>query len=356
MSFSSVNPIEALNSSTGAGDYSLALKQDFNNLVQQQFIQSTPFWNGEIPLAQRKDVTGGREFRFLMRSRTEHTQASNVPAGDFIVGSQRAFAEDTITVDNEPLVSAQDYPIDQQMFASFDVMQGAASEVAVSLAMKFERRMHALALKAARTAAVTKNGLTIHNGGLRVTRSASANVATAYADSSTGSGNFRSDVAQLAYKADLEYVPKQGRYLVVHPYIARILRHETNIFYKEVNALGMSNSMNQRVIGELEGFTVVVDPVLQYFTGSSSLTGATYTDVRYSKYNVTCDGTEGIPAAIACWGSSTGIFPVGVATRQGVYGFMEFDEWTNVTKIKAQVMMGADVMHPWSAGEIAVLS
>ena len=71
-----------------------------------------------------------------------------------------------------------------------------------------------------------------HDGGQVVTRddgitsTADASIASAYPNNSTGSGQFRDDVAELAQKFDEDNVPEDGRYLFVSPYIRTILRHE----------------------------------------------------------------------------------------------------------------------------------
>lgn len=347
MSYPSTNPIGALDSTQGAGDYSLARKQVFDTRVQQQFIQMTPMWNGEIPILLRKDVTGGKVFKFNMRNQTTSAGASNVPAGTFIQGGLRSFVEDTIDVDGEPLVAAQDYPIDHIKFADFNIMEDVSGECAMQLAMLWEKRINALHITAARTSSLTKNGQTIHSGGLRVTKTG-ATFAGAYADTLVGAQAFRTSVAELGYQADLRNIPRGNRWLRMHPYARKILRWDTSIFSSDFNR-PLPNTMNQRVVGELEGFICVVDPNLEDFNAT------TITD-RYSKYNMTTNATVGIPIALASWGSESGKYPVGVATSQGVYTHMEFDEWTNVAKTKAQVMMGADVMHPFAAGIIDVIT
>ena len=66
-----------------------------------------------------------------------------------------------------------------------------------------EGKLFTIGLNSAYTASVTKNSLTIHNGGNVVERVDATDVATAYAVSSTGATRFRADVGTLARLMDV---------------------------------------------------------------------------------------------------------------------------------------------------------
>ena len=224
-------------------------------------------------------------------------------------------------------------------------MRPYARKLGRALATDMDQKLARVGVRAARTAAVAG----VHSGGNQVTRLASGASADsgAYADSSTGSGAFRDDVAQLARLMDEDAVPEAGRFLFIKPYIRSILRHETDIFNRDYNTDGLAGTMNDRVIGMMEGFNLIIS--------NNFPTTNTNSTASFDAYKVDCDGEDvgGVrPVALALCGAQEGSSAIGVVQAAGLTSHIEKDERRNTFFLKSQMMIGADIVSPWCAGEI----
>lgn len=326
---------------TGSDEYALALEQSFSNAVVASFRNSTMFYDGNPAVIARKTITSGFSHQFLQFG--EDLPPEEHDAGDELLGQQFEIAEGAITLDR-PIVKHHDIGEDQIDVSHFDTFAPVGTSIGRSIAIEMDQRIIRAAILSARTAAATKNGLTIHSGGNRVERVA-ANVATAYPVSSTGAQNFRDDVATLARQMDEDAVPETGRYLCITPYIRQVLSKDTTIFSKDFGA-GNPN-INARTIGLLEGFQVL--PTSNHIPSTNVVTGPT----KYQG-NFTASGADGQPVAVALCGAMDGRAAVGMVQLGAMVRRMIFDTRRRTFHMHAKLFAGMGTLHPYCAGEIAV--
>tara|TARA_A100001388_G_scaffold277681_1_gene270631 strand:+ start:4392 stop:5585 length:1194 start_codon:yes stop_codon:yes gene_type:complete len=273
--------------------------------------------------------------------------------GDFITGKKIKMSEKTVRVD-DVLVAAIDVPFADLDLTHFDVLTPFSQKLGRSLATDLDRKIAAIALKAATTSAIAG----VMPGGQVVTREVTGSPTTQtsfFADSSTGSGNFRQDCAALARQFDEDNVPQEGRFLFISPYIRSILRHEQDIFNRDFNDGSVAGTLNTRTIGVLEGFQLILTNNLPGdWTGT---TNGRYNliDTEFAKYDFECGLTaddQSRPAAIALCGAGMGQPAIGMVQASGMRTVIEDDERRNVKFMKAQLHVGFDVLAPFCAGVI----
>lgn len=346
----------------GTDPRSLALQVYWGSLVEA-YRDATALFDGSIPVIARQQIQGAKSKQFLMLSDTPEAEF-HVP-GQELLGQQFEVASGEITLD-DILVAHHDVPIVDIMTAHFDVLAPLGAKDGRRLARDYEKRIMRLAGTTARAAAVTKNGLNIHNGGNRVTNSGSSStaataVATRYPFSNTGANNFLADTAQLAYLMDNDNVPEQGRYLFISPYIRNVFQNSASNnllaanFNRDFNSA--AGDFNNRVIGNISGFNIVVTTNLPGYT-SAGHTGENVT-TGLSKYqgqfNTASAGTAtGVPVALALCGASDGSAAIGAVEAMGVAAKMVEDDRRNTMFLKSQLFVGFGQMHPWCAGAIEV--
>lgn len=286
--------------------------------------------------------------------------------GEFITGRKIKMSERTVRVD-DILVAAIDVPFIDLDLSHFDQMGPLSNKLGRSLAVDNDKKIASIAMSGARHAGETG----IYPGGQRVTRyGVTTSVAEddyltvpltdAYADGTTGAGNFRDDVAALAELFDQDHVPEgpNSRFLFIDPYIRRILRHETDIWNRDYNPEGDAGDLNRRVIGILEGFSLIQTTHLP--TGHTKTKYETY-DSNLAKYDYTATGNGDSastgndlarPAAIALCGAMEGSAGVGMVQASGMQSVIEDDARRNVKFLKSQMLVGYDVLSPWCCGVI----
>ena len=273
--------------------------------------------------------------------------------GDFITGKKIKMSEKTVRVD-DVLVAAIDVPFADLDLSHFDVLTPFSQKLGRSLATDLDRKIAAIALKAATTSAIAG----VMPGGQSVTREvtgAPTTQAQFFADSSADATNFRNDCAALARQFDEDNVPQEGRFLFISPYLRSILRHETNIFNRDFNDGSVAGTLNTRTIGVLEGFQLILTNNLPGdWTGT---TNGRYNliDTNFAKYDFDADlgaNDETRPAAIALCGASMGQPAIVMVQASGMRTVIEDDERRNVKFMKAQLHVGFDVLAPFCAGVI----
>ena len=272
--------------------------------------------------------------------------------GDFIVGRKVKMSERTIRCD-DVLVAPIDIPFADLDLSHFDVLTPYAQKLARSLAMDLDRKIATVAYKAATTAGVAG----VYPGGNEVFEEAAdgTEVSDYFANTAGGAQKFREKAADLAELMDRDNVPEQGRFLFISPYIRKILRHEAEIFNRDLNNAAVVGSMNDRAIGLLEGFQLIVTKNLP-----GDWTGTTngrygFIDTNMSHYDFDCDlntDAEKRPAAIALCGASSGSAAVGMVQAAGMRTVIEDDERREVKFCKARMHVGMGVLAPWCAGTI----
>lgn len=346
----SSNPIRWL--AEGSDDRKLALElfwgrtyEAFRDHAELINIGTDPDGDVQRDVIAQKVVTEGYSWRFPMFG-TDPDAEEHTP-GTELLGQQIVVDDSNVTVD-DIRVTHMDLPIDQINVSHFDVVGQFGMQLGRGLARKIDNLAFRVAVNAARTGALTKNGDTIHSGGNVVERVGASGIASAYPVSATGAQNFRADAEQLAQIMDEDYVPEEGRYLYIGPYIRRVLGQDPEIFDVRYSP-DTPNRLNSRSIGELAGFQVV-------HSQKMGTLNQNFTDPKFSKYSVDTryDGSTGQPAALAFCGAQSMSAAMAFVSFGGVQTHMEQDERRNTLFMKAQIMCGLGVLNPWCAGEIRV--
>lgn len=333
----------------------LALRM-FWGFVLEAFRNQTLLWNtvnGDSgvggsapgPIVSSKVVNEGKAWRFPIIG--EDPEPEYHTPGVEMLGMQVEVDEGTITID-ETLVSHFDVPWEDTIISHFDVMRPFATKLGRSLAVDFDKKLFITGAKAAHTSGVTKNGMTIHNGGNVVGRSGSSTSA-AYAVSLAGATAYEDDLGYLAQLLDEDNVPEEGRYLFITPYIRRVLNKlPDRAFSQDFDAAGQ-NQANRRVLGLLQGFQVMKPTKHMPLT---EITGH-----KFSKYNgdFSAGATSlGETAGLVLCGADEGSGAIGYVAAGGPMPHMHFDERRETWFMKAKMLVGAGVLAPWNAGVLRV--
>lgn len=325
--------------SDGSTDYGLNLTQYWGAMLEQ-FYAKTVFYDNEGRVFAYKNITTGKSHQFIQID--EDPDPEDHTPGTELLGQDYAFDEGTVTVD-DILVAHFEVPIDQSQLSHFDVMRPLLRKLGRSLAQKYDNRFARLLTLAARTAAKTG----YHNGGNVVERVGASGETDAYPQSATGAANFRSDAAELARLMDEDNVPEDGRFLFVKPYISEVLSYDTRILSRDY-APDLPNDLIRRSIGMLEGFMVIKTnhvPNTNVTTGPSKYQG-----------DFTYNGATAQPVALAACGAVESEAACGVveAMMPTVVIIPSNQRNRLTTHMRAQMMIGADVLSPYCAGEIRV--
>lgn len=334
-------------------EYELAYVQMFRDAMSERFREQTIFFPspaGEADSAPQlfefKALTSGQEHRFDLVS--DPDEALVHTPGDENDGQQIEFDKALITCDR-PIVASLALPYEHDILAHFNSVVHMGRNNVQAIANEADTRLQLAVIKAARTSALSKNGMTIHNGGNAVTRvGGGTTIADAYPDNATGSTNFLDDIADLALLMDEDNVPRDDRFLIVRPREMHLVTKYNKDVFNSDYTRDLTNSFNGRVIGELSGFRIL-RPYNRMHEGN------THPAKRPSTYTLdnSYTGANGQPVAIACGGSSVGCSPVGVVVAGGgLVSEMEYQRPKLRTFFQSHLMMGADVLHPWCAGVI----
>lgn len=345
---SASNPSRFLATSTL--DYGLSLQMFWGSLTEAYRDEVVLFAGGD-PAIQFHDIAQGRSHQFLMLSETPAPDVHT--PGTELLGQQFEMQDGTVTVD-DILVSHHDVPLDQWKLSHVDIIGPLGAKAGRKIGRELDQRAFYTAINAARTAAVTKNGLSIHNGGNRVstTGTGASTVATIYPDTAAGALAFRASVATLAQQMDEDFVPETGRRLYITPYIRKILGKDSTIFDTRYSP-NNPNNLDSRVIGLMEGFTVIVAKGRIPTTNVQTYTGVhTKYNGNFSAGSAAAGAYE--PCAVALCGANEGQAAIGVASAMGISPDMMEDKRRNTMFLKAQAMIGMGAMHVWNAGVIEV--
>jgi len=330
---------------TGSDEFGLALKQFWGN-VTDAFRDGSMLFSGEQNVIARKNISGTNSAQFLMLADTPAAE-DHIP-GEQLMGQPYAVGDGTISTDGF-VVAHHDVPKDQILTSHFNIVNPLAVKMGKQLARDYDQKLFNLGINTARMPAVTHTatGLNIHNGGNRVRR-AVADLVTAYPVTTAGATNFRDDVALLGQLMDEDNVPDDERYLLVTPYIWRVMGKDTSIFNSDFNR-DPKNNMNNRQIVELEGFKVqkAINRI-----PSTNVTG--YSRSKYNGNYLNTGVGLGQPAALALCGASEASAAIGVVTLQHIIPEMQDDIRRSTLFMKASILMGAGSLHPWCAGSIEV--
>lgn len=374
---------EMILSSAQNGTDDMALKI-FSGMVLEAFQQATQFYDRTGQFLSVKVIEGANSAQWPILG-DDPAPAYHVPGTQLNLQATQGTnvtriktAEQVVTVD-EILVNALDVPFRDLEISHFDVLGPYATKLGRGIAKVLDKKLAILAVKAARTAASSG----VHGGGYKVERNSSGSGstlltdATSYQLSPRGAYNFRSDVASLAQAMDEKAVPEGSRFLFITPHIKSVLRFEANFDGTNLTSVPVlpstydqnlntsPNDVNNRVIGMLEGFKVVVtnhlpsgDLTANSLTGEDAAIAYTSgTGTTGGKYQGLFDGSTqagGRPVAVALCAADTGSPAIGMVQASGLRTYVEADERRNTQFMKAQMMAGMGIICPWSAGVIQV--
>lgn len=351
----SVNPVRF--GATGSDDTALFLKE-YLGAFNAAPRSSVFLYEHNVPGVFRKNVTQGKSFQHLMFA--DLPEGEDFTPGDEMTGQPFAIDEGTITPDKY-LVEHTFIPRDQMKFSHFDIMNRLAPAHKLKLQRKYDRRIMTLAAKAARsTSAVTKNGLNVHNGGNRVTRTGGA-VATAFPTSTTGAANFRANLRSLGRQMDEDNIAPgpQNRGVLFTPYIKEVLGYDSgnagSIFDRDFVDVNDGNSITRMEVNVLEGFRVLGTP--NTTTNNGPLPDQNITaDLTKYQGNFTVQAADGTPVALALCNAMDMAAAVGVITFEQIQHVVQYYPEKMAWLIASFVLCGADQMNPYCAGSIEVIT
>ncbi len=328
------------NTVTGDGDQRFLTETLLNQKALEDFKRKNVFWNSMF--IQMKTLARGQSVeRFKIRGDSPEDAEHHV-RGALITSGTRVNTNADVEVDDD-LIKSLAIPFVDAQLSKYDEVAPDQRECVRIISEKMDKRIARLITLAARTAAVTN----VHGGGNRVLNTGGSTVALNYPATVAGGLAFSADASALAQGMDEDDVPDDGnRYLFISPLIRNALTKSGVVMNKDYANPG-NISLERRIIGQLESFKLVLTNHIPTATVSNDL----------SKYNLTVGLTAGIPAALALYnapgeqGAIGGVHSAGLM-RNKVW----FDEDYNVTKIKSQVFAGMDVVAPWMAGEIAIVT
>lgn len=342
----SVNAVNFLG--TGSDDQALALKMYMGSFVEP-FRQATMLWDSSLPIIERKNVSNGKSWQFLMDADLPAPE-DFTPGVEEMVGQQLEVAENTVTVDKY-LVAHQYIRRDEMKIAHFEILPKLARRHARRIGREWDRRLFILNAKNARESALTKNGLTVHNGGNRVTRD-DESVSTAYPLSSTGATRFLTDLRQLAENMDTDNIPGDMRWIAMTPYMRHVLQFAgAEVFSKDYF---VDNNLNKREIETVAGFKILGFP-------NTTSNGGTFPDENIttglSKYqgDFSIGVSNGIPVAQVFCGGEDGQSPLAMVTFESVQHVVEYVPQRLSWFVASYILAGAGQLHPYCSGSIEVI-
>lgn len=323
----------------------IALKMYSGSVMEGYYNKRNWFdESGGIVAFKRLGPDQGKSTQFIRVADGEDAE-DHIP-GQELLGQNYAFDEGTITVD-DIVVSHVDVPVDLSLKAHFNDIAPLGTARGRKVAEKINTRIAITAVKAARTASVTKDGLLVHNGGNVVERVGASGLASAYASTVTGARALRDDFEHMGQLMDEDNVPDSSRYAFISPYLKRVLSNDTNLYDRDLSAA--PGDLAGRMIGRLAGFWLIVDNNIP----TTEITSVQQPNAKYQgdfRYN----GSVGQPAAVFLCGADEAKAAVGMVQFMGLQAYMAPDHRRNTTFIKAQTMVGMGVLAPESAGELRV--
>lgn len=348
---------------TGDGssdDVALLLKYYTGSFVEP-WRSGTFLWDGSAGIIDRHTQQEGEEAQYLVWA--DIPSPFDYEPGEEIMGQNFAIDEVTLTPDKY-LVSANRVPRDKMRKAHFAarVSSGLGIKHANRLAREYDYRAFILAGLGARQAAATKEGLTVHNGGNTVTRSAAGDtVALSYPLSTTGAANFRYDLRQLGRLMDEDNVPRTNRWITYTPYINQVLLFDnTNtLFSKDFVSVEVGNDVQRREVNVIEGFKVLTDGrgnLPNTVTNNGPMPDAAIVTGQ-SKYqgNFALGASTGTPVAMAFATDDANQAPIGIREIEPMQHVVKYIDERMEWLFLSFMYVGGGVIHPYALGSIEVI-
>lgn len=359
---------------TGSDETDLALTTRFEAAVTIAPRTGIFLFDKSLPFIRRKPVPFGKSFEFVMRAFSP--RAVDIIPGQEFMGQKFGYAKGSISPDY-PIMHGVRIPRDQMLQSDFEVLQDQAAENVGAIEREYDFRMCVLAARGARAPSVTKDGLTVHNGGNVVTRSGSSSSAdtaftNAYPYSVAGAKNARDDLRSLGNLMDLDNIPADNRWVLARTEFYNALLYEgfNPIVYgtpsNQAVASGgsqvfssdyqMGNSVMQRRIIELDGFKIMERRANRSSGGGPMPNELISTGLSKFQGDFTPQATTGVPAAIAFAPASNGQGAIGVAEYEGIQSAVLWQPQSLSYLVISWMYLATDYMHPYLLGSVEVTS
>lgn len=347
----SVTPLQFLANAAGTDATSLALKQYSGSFVAAPRSGIFLYDTGEY--IYKKSPASGKSWQFLMMS--DVPEPDNYDPGADLLGQVYAVEEGTIETD-QYLVCHKWIGKDQMQHSHFDVLSRLAQAHKSRIERTIDKRVFIKAAQGARqTSAVTKNGVNIHNGGNRVTRTGGS-VILAYPDSNTGAANFRADLKTLGLALDVDNIAPEtrNRKLFMAPEMRYKLAFDTTnqVFSRDFNG---KNDIQNIEIMEAERFSMAGYPNFSSNNGPLPNENITTGPSTYQG-NFSVQAADGIPVALAMTRGMEGEYGVGMVEFEGLHHTVKYFEERLSWLVMTYIRTGIRVMHPWCLGSVEVIT
>lgn len=363
-----VNAVPFLKS--GSDETALALTTIFETAIVQAPRTSMFLWDRSLPFIKRQKMDYGKAWVWNMRG--WDPEAEDFTPGEELVGQDFAYYEGQITAD-KVLVAHKYIPWGQMHQSHFQVLEDTARENIYQLEVKYDYRMMLLAARGARAAAVTKDGMTIHNGGNVVVRDGASAVsdtavATAYPQTGLGALNALDDLKALASRFDEDHIDPRNRWLFPRTDFYQAL------LCNSANPLIWGSPSNTAVAGEsqlfsknYQGVNSVLDRQVLFAEGWKIMAPANKKTGMgpFPNENVTTGQTKfqgnflprlttGTPVALAFGTSMKGEAAIGINEYSPIMSGVFWKPERLSYLCMSWMFVGTDYMHPFCIGSIEV--
>ena len=349
-------------SADGTTDFSFAnAAKLFDMHASVSFRSESVLAFNNMLMLDRRSVSNAASFQWYMFGQMPESTDEYRP-GDEVLGQDYSLKTGTVNID-PPVLGSFAIGETEQVVAHFNLIPYAAKETGRQAALNLDRRILNQHVQAAQTAAVTdtNTGLTIHNGGIRVTRvggstTVSTAMTAAYPLSAAGAANLRADLRALNLLADQNYWDPDYRYILLDIYLRAVLQYDANaVQWASRDYVDGQNNLVTRKIEIIEGWKVLKWVNRVGNKGIIPDTNVTnFTKATKFNANFTPGAGKGYPCVCAFGASKPDDASVGFGTWQGMKNMMMWQEWKHIWLHQTYIYCGIEKMHPWSAGTIEV--
>lgn len=351
---SSFNPSRYLANSSGSDPFSLGLTV-FSGVFAEAWKHQPSFYNDTSGVIAKMAGGGNKAFQILQFAEPPDA-VQQYQAGDAFPGQQYELNDVTITVENY-IRAGYSVRRDDMRVSHVEIMTKLAQAAARKIHTAMDQRIINLACQAARATSATKGGLTVHNGGNRVTQTGGS-VAAAFPASTTGAANLRAKLRELALAQDEDNCPAEGRRLWMRHDMRNVLLFDNTaqVFSRDYNG---SNDQQSRQVITLEGYEVqktLPQATLQNgVMPDSNVTSASGLPSKYHA-NFAVGASTGTPVALALSRGSDGDAAVACGIWEGPFTQAWYDEETLTYHVDVAVLPGFGIMSPWLAGTVEAIT
>jgi len=344
---------------TGSDDTALLLKRYTGNMANP-WRSGTFLWDQSSGVIERHSEPDGKEFQYLLWA--DLPAPLDYDPGDEIMGQNFAIDEVNITPDKY-LIEAHRVPRDKMRLSHFrEQVAGNLGRLHGNrLARQYDYRAFTLAGLGARQAAVTKDGLPVHSGGTRVTRTGGS-VSAAYPRSATGAANFRADLRELGREMDEKNIPRTNRWITYLPQILDVLLFDTTgtLFGKDFIDSFDGNKVIRREVQTIDGFKVLKDR--RGALPNAATNNGPFPDSNISsglsKYQAdfSIGASTGQPVAMAFCTDDMEQAPLAVIEFEPMGHHVQYIPERMEWLFLSWLYVGGGVTHPYGLGSIEVIT